>query len=36
MGWKTNDALATRFLTEFGYQPGDLPQGGEIVNALAG
>jgi hypothetical protein len=36
MGWKTNSALATRFLTEFGYQASDLPQGGQIIDALAG
>lgn len=35
MGWKTNDQIANRFLSEFGYQPSDLPTGGEIIDALA-
>ncbi len=34
MGWKTNDRVASRFLSEFGYQPSDLPAGGEIIDAL--
>ncbi len=33
MGWKTNDGVAGRFLSEFGYQPSDLPAGGEIIDA---
>lgn len=36
MGWKVNDRVVSRFLSDFGYQPSDLPAGGQIIDALAG
>lgn len=34
--WAVNDEATDRLLTDFGYDPVDLPNGGRIVNALAG
>lgn len=31
MGWEINEAAAKRFLSEFGYSAGDLPNGGKIL-----
>jgi hypothetical protein len=30
MGWRPNKGAIKRMLREFGYQPGDLPDGGKI------
>jgi hypothetical protein len=34
MGWPINEPITQRFLTEFGFSPSDLPDGGKIVDAL--
>ena len=34
MNWPVNEQVATRMLTEFGYGAGDLPNGGQIIDAL--
>lgn len=34
MGWSINSTVVNRFLTEFGYGPGDLPNGGDMIDAL--
>ena len=36
MGWKVNDRVVGRFLSEFGYRTSDLPADGQIIDALAG
>jgi len=35
MGWSVNEQVAERFLTEFGFSPADLPNGGRMIDALA-
>lgn len=35
MGWPVNEQLAQRFLTEFGFAAADLPNDGQIIDALA-
>ncbi len=34
MGWPVNPTVTRRFLTEFGFTPEDLPNQGEIIDAL--
>ena len=34
MGWQTNRGMARKFLTSFGYSPDQLPNNGEIIDAL--
>ncbi len=34
MGWRINEEVAQRFLTEFGFSPKDLPEGGKIIDAM--
>jgi hypothetical protein len=36
MGWAIDEEVTERFLSEFGFQKDDLPNGGKIVNALGG
>jgi hypothetical protein len=31
MGWKTNRKMTHRMLADFGYDEGDLPAGGKII-----
>jgi hypothetical protein len=33
MGWSVNEQVARRMLTEFGFSPSDLPNGGKIIDA---
>jgi hypothetical protein len=33
MGWAINEEVAERFLSDFGFQRGDLPHGGKIIDA---
>jgi len=35
MGWEINEEVTGRFLSEFGFQRGDLPNGGKIIDASA-
>lgn len=35
MGWDLNEEVTARFLADFGFSRGDLPNGGEILDALA-
>ena len=35
MGWPVNMQVARRFLSEFGFSESDLPNNGQLVNALA-
>jgi len=34
MGWRINNEVAGRFLTEFGFTPEDLPNDGQIIDAM--
>jgi len=34
MRWPINEEVTERFLTEYGFSPADLPEGGEIVDAM--
>lgn len=34
MGWRINDRVIDRFLTEFGLKPDNLPNNGQIIDAL--
>lgn len=34
MGWRINEEVVRRFLSEFGYSPKELPNKGQIVDAL--
>jgi hypothetical protein len=33
MGWAIDESVTERFLTEFGFNRGDLPYGGRIIDA---
>jgi hypothetical protein len=35
MGWGINEEVTERFLSEFGFQRDDLPNGGRIIDARA-
>ena len=35
MGWRVNEQVAKRFLTDFGFAESDLPNGGQIIDAMA-
>jgi hypothetical protein len=35
MGWDIDESVTERFLTEFGFNPGDLPDGGRIIDAAS-
>ena len=35
MGWDIDESVTERFLTEFGFSRGDLPNGGKIIDAAA-
>ncbi len=35
MGWRVNERLAQRFLTDFGFSESDLPNGGRLIDATA-
>jgi len=34
MGWRINRGVTRKFLSEFGYEPDDLPNNGKIIDAL--
>ncbi len=35
MGWRVNERVAQRLLTDFGFAESDLPNGGKIIDAMA-
>jgi len=34
MGWRVNEQIVRRFLTDFGFSEADLPNGGQIIDAM--